>query len=100
MRPIIVRMIFAGGMQRICSYQAGERQVSLEPSRISACAGAPLWQILEAGEWRSPAFLKYLDLQRLETDLVVQAHVDESESEDEEAAGATLRTCSVADSSA
>ncbi len=46
-------------------------------------AGAPLWQILNAGEWRSPAFLEYMDLHRLEGDLVVQAHVDESESEDE-----------------
>ena len=26
--------------------------------------GAPLWKILQAGEWRSPAFLKYLDLSR------------------------------------
>ena len=42
--------------------------------------------------------MKYLDLQRLETDLVVQAHVDESESEDEEAAA--VATCPVADSSA
>ena len=46
-------------------------------------AGAPLWQILEAGEWRSPAFMKYLDAQRLEREIVIQAHVEESESEDE-----------------
>ena len=26
--------------------------------------GAPLWEILAAGEWRSPAFLAYLDLHR------------------------------------
>ena len=45
--------------------------------------GAPLWKILEAGEWRSPAFLSYLDMHRLETDLVVQAHLAESESDDE-----------------
>ncbi len=47
-------------------------------------AGAPLWEILAAGEWRSPAFMDYMDLHKLETDLVVQAHADESESEDEE----------------
>ena len=47
------------------------------------CAGAPLWQILEAGEWSSPAFLKYLDLQQLDTELVVQAHCGESDSDDE-----------------
>ena len=42
-------------------------------------SGAPLWQILQAGEWRSPAFLQYLDLHRLDRDLVVQAHLDESD---------------------
>jgi len=42
-------------------------------------SGAPLWEILAAGEWRSPAFLKYLDQHRLEIDLVVQAHCDESD---------------------
>ena len=36
-------------------------------------SGAPLWQILAAGEWCSPAFLAYLNLHQLETDLVVQA---------------------------
>ena len=46
-------------------------------------AGAPLWKILEAGEWRSPAFLSYLDMNRLETDLVVQAHLEESDAEHE-----------------
>ena len=45
--------------------------------------GAPLWQILAAGEWRSPAFLLYLDMHKLESDLVVQAHVDESDPEDD-----------------
>ena len=34
--------------------------------------GAPLWEILAAGEWRSPAFLDYLDLHQLEQDAVVQ----------------------------
>ena len=39
-------------------------------------AGAPLWQILAAGEWRSPAFLEYMDIHRLENDVVVQvSHV-------------------------
>ena len=48
--------------------------------------GAPLYEILKAGEWRSPAFLEYLDLEQLERDLVVQAHLDD-ESEDEEGSG-------------
>ena len=46
------------------------------------CSGAPLWEILDAGEWSSPAFLKYLDLHRLDAELVVQAHVDESDGSD------------------
>ena len=45
--------------------------------------GAPLWKILQAGEWRSPAFLKYLDLHCLDKDLVMQTHVGESDSEEE-----------------
>ena len=38
-------------------------------------SNAPLYQILEAGEWKSPAFMDYLDLHRLERDAVVQAHM-------------------------
>ena len=45
--------------------------------------GAALWIILAAGEWRSPAFLAYMDLHQLETDLVVQAHVNDSDSGEE-----------------
>ena len=45
------------------------------------CAGAPLHEILNAGEWSSPAFLKYLDLHKLETDLVVQSVLEESDAE-------------------
>ena len=46
-------------------------------------AGAPVFAILEAGGWRSPAFLKYLDLHQLDRDLVVQSHVAESSSDEE-----------------
>ena len=46
-------------------------------------SGAPLWKILEAGEWRSAAFLKYLDLNLIDRDVVVQAHLDDdTENED------------------
>ena len=64
--------------------------------------GAPLYEILAAGEWRSPAFAAYIDSNRLESDLVVQvrgrrfpfmfvsimngcfeAYLDDSGSEDE-----------------
>ena len=61
--------------------------VSLVPScRVlrfpNGLPGAPLWQILAAGEWKSPAFLLYLDMHALERDAVVQAHLDESDRED------------------
>ena len=45
-------------------------------------SGAPLYEILQAGEWRSPAFLQYLDMHRLETCLVVQAHCDDSDADE------------------
>ena len=44
--------------------------------------GASLFEILSAGEWRSPAFLTYLDLHELEKGAVVEAHLEESSSED------------------
>ncbi len=43
--------------------------------------GASLYEILCAGEWRSPAFLEYLDLMELEKGVVVEAHLVESSSE-------------------
>ena len=49
--------------------------------------GGTLYEILSAGEWRSPAFLDYLDLQELELDAVVEAHLAESSSEDEDVEG-------------
>ena len=45
-------------------------------------SGAGLAEILAAGQWRSPAFLQYLDIEKLELDAVVEAHVDESGDED------------------
>ena len=44
--------------------------------------GASLKDILTAGEWKSPAYLKYQDLELLEHDNVVQAHLDDSSDED------------------
>ena len=34
---------------------------------IMAAGGSPLWQILAAGEWKSAAFLKYLDEHEIAT---------------------------------
>ena len=41
-------------------------------------AGKSLKEILQAGECKSPAFLAYLDMDTMEHDLVVDAHLDES----------------------
>ena len=46
-------------------------------------SGASLAEILAAGEWRSPAFLKYLNMHKLHEDLVIEAHLEESEPEDD-----------------
>ena len=45
--------------------------------------GATLAQILQAGQWRSPAFLAYVDKEALEDSVVVEAHLDESSSDEE-----------------
>ena len=55
----------------------------LTPLTSCCVAGAPLWEILAAGDWSSPAFMDYLDKWRLEQDVVMQAHLDESDCEDE-----------------
>jgi len=44
--------------------------------------GSHLRDILNAGEWRSPAFLSYLDVAQLEQDVVVEAHLAESSDEE------------------
>ena len=77
-------MIFEEGTLWICSVQVGGMCSSVLVMKACVYAsGAPLWEILAAGEWSSPAFLKYLDLHRLDTELVVQAHACESDSDDE-----------------
>ena len=45
-------------------------------------SGASLVEILQAGQWRSPAFLQYLDVQELEWDAVLAAHLNESSDDD------------------
>ena len=44
-------------------------------------SGATLAEILAAGEWRSCAFMAYLDRDALERDAVVEAHLLESDSD-------------------
>lgn len=45
--------------------------------------GASLAQILSAGQWKSPAFLQYVDLDELEKGAVIEAHMEESSSDDD-----------------
>lgn len=47
-------------------------------------SGASLQTILESGNWRSAAFLNYVDGDSLETEAVAQAHGVESSSDEEE----------------
>ena len=49
--------------------------------RESGGSGGDLTQILDAGEWLSPAFLKYLDVSQLEKQVAVQAYLDDSDEE-------------------
>ena len=46
-------------------------------ARDMQARGRPLWEILKAGEWRSAAFLEYLDRESLNNDAVNQAHIEE-----------------------
>ena len=46
--------------------------------------GSTVAEILRAGQWRSAAFLKYVDLDELERGAVMEAHMDESSSDDGE----------------
>lgn len=47
-------------------------------------SGATLAEILAAGQWRGPAFLVYADLGSLEQGAVLQAHLDESSSDEDD----------------
>ena len=47
--------------------------------------GSTLKEILNAGDWRSPRFLAYLDLDKLEASVVVEAHLADSDSDDQAA---------------
>ena len=44
--------------------------------------GATLGEILRAGDWRSPAFLQYLDTEQLEHDRTAEAHLQDSSGEE------------------
>ena len=39
-------------------------------------SGASLWKILAAGEWRFPAFRTYMDIHKMEIEMVMQGCLD------------------------
>ena len=45
-------------------------------------SGSPLAEILRAGQWKSPAFLLYLDINKMEACLAVASCVAESDDEE------------------
>ena len=56
-------MIFVGVMRKTCRSRVDVLHTCGGAAPVCVLAtGAPLWTILRAGEWRSPAFLTYLDL--------------------------------------
>ena len=44
---------------------------------LMQCAGAPLWKLLAAWEWRSLAFMQHLDIHKIVVVLVMQGCLDE-----------------------
>ena len=80
-------MTSAEDTQWTFSSQAGQlyKYPHSVPLFVQFATGAPLHEILAAGEWRSPAFLEYLDRHALERDMVDQSHmIDVLESDDED----------------
>ena len=53
-------------------------------ARDLQASGASLVEILQAGQWKSPAFLNYLDVNSLESEAVLQAHLEESSDSDDD----------------
>ena len=79
--------------QALCLFSATRKDANLYRchdlrrghAKDLACSGASLVEILLAGQWRSPAFLVYLDIKSLERDAVLAACVDESSGGEDEA---------------
>ena len=70
-------------MPEVYVVMLGARAIcALLPDLIDS--GATLAEILAAGQWCGPAFLVYADLGALEQGAVLQAHLDEESSSDEE----------------
>ena len=62
--------------------RVGMQRCLLSVRQCVHTAGATLSVILAAGEWKSPAFMAYINHEQLETDAVIAAHVDESDGDE------------------
>ena len=80
MRQNIVSTTSAGATRLIWLRKARAFTVDVNSSTL-ACEGARLFDILKAGEWKSPAFLLYCDMHKLESSAVVEAHLEDSDGE-------------------
>ena len=63
------------GAHRTHDFRRGHAQDLVE-------SGSSLAVILAAGEWKSPAFMAYIDHGKLEAAVVVEAHANESSDSD------------------
>jgi hypothetical protein len=77
LRDLLVKLeVKDAGLYRTHDFRRGH-------ARDMQAWGSTLAEILAAGEWSSPAFMKYLDMMALERDAVMEAHLDESGDEDD-----------------
>jgi hypothetical protein len=68
------------GVSDASSYRSHDfRRGHAKDSQVS---GASLFEILSAGGWSSPAFLKYIDACELEREVALQSHLDELSDEE------------------
>ena len=73
-------LLQALGVQDADSYRAHDfRRGHAEDLRL---AGVSLAEIMERGEWDSPAVFTYVDISKLEADTVLAAVLDEESDED------------------
>ena len=73
-------MLAALDVKNACLYRTHDlRRGHAEDMRQN---GATLGEILLAGDWRSPAFLDYLDRVQLEQDRTAEAHLHDSSEEE------------------
>ena len=66
-------------MQHLTRY--GTHDIRRGHAKDLQMSGAPLAEILAAGQWRSPAFMKYFDQNELEQGVALEAAVESDDDE-------------------